>query len=166
MPSEGALSADVIGNAGPTTPTGAPFSIWSGCGCCGGDTVPCQACDIPAVDLTVNFNPNDTGVCDWAHSGTTSVILTFNPLTTSWLGLFGPWAPEPPFGGDCLYQFQLGCVRGTNTIAFQWQDRFGTVLQQLVTASATSYTCSPFKIEWAPPPGILGILCSRITIMP
>ncbi len=54
MPSESALSADVIGGAATTTGTG-PFLLGIGCGCCGGPLDICVGCGIPQKNLTVDW---------------------------------------------------------------------------------------------------------------
>ncbi len=83
MPSESAISADVIGGAAISQVTGG-FNVWTGCGCCEPVNFPCGTCSIPKKDLTLSWfgGPGDgstplifNGTNNWQSVCTNQLIF-------------------------------------------------------------------------------------------
>ncbi len=149
-----------------------------GCGCCGGGPAPCSCspCDIPATNLTVTF-VNKGGSCSGAACQVVggAYTLTYSGTCASgqWLGTFNTIF-EFPAGvfTPNTYSILMTCLSGSIQVTlYAFPTPLGPTLFCTLGsggAAPTSFTCSPFMLQWAvaDPGFVCGCCIGSITITP
>ena len=114
----------------------------------------CTPCNIPETTLTLSWTYTISGTfC----SG--SSPLTYNPGSTpTWTGTTLVFGPLHCGVGPCvppsINTITVQCVSGSVTVSIGCPTQQGCVMGTPYGSNPTSYTCSPFSITWATPPGL------------
>jgi hypothetical protein len=117
--------------------------------CCGTPSTPCSPCAIPLNNLSLTIKNNTGGVF---YTGS----LTYTPgASPTWVS---PAINNPFIGGTIVWT--LSCTGGSDTLlgSIQSGTCMGTVLDNW---PLSTYTCSPFHLQFAQVPDPGGDTCKN-----